>query len=217
MSDFATLRTAMVDCQVRPSDVTKYPVIDAMLRVPREAYVPAAKRSVAYADAVVPFGDGRAILEPRTLAKMIDALAPSPKDLVLVVGAGHGYGAALMSRLAEAVVAVEEDADAASEAAAAFAAHDADNVIPVEGPLADGAAKHGPYDAIMVEGGIETLPEAIAGQLREGGRIVAVRMSGRAGEASLGVMHEGRLSWRAVFAATAPILPGFTKEKAFSL
>lgn len=217
MTDFASLRTAMVDCQVRPSDVTKYPVIDAMLTVPREVYVPAAKRTVAYADAPIPFAPGRAMLEPRTLARMLDALSPGPDELALVVGSGYGYSAAVMSRLAQAVVALEEDPEAASEAASALAAHDADNVIPVEGPLAEGAPKHGPYDVMLIEGGIETLPDALAGQLREGGRIVALRMDGQAGEVCLGVRHGGHIAWRPVFNAAAQVLPGFSKAKAFAL
>ncbi|MBF9031338.1 protein-L-isoaspartate O-methyltransferase [Rhodobacterales bacterium HKCCE3408] len=216
MADFSARRVTMVDTQVRPSDVTKFPIIDAMLSVPREVYVPAAARDVAYAGAPIALGRGRVMLEPRTLAKMLDALEIKPTDLVLVVGAGTGYGAAVLAHMAEAVVAVEEDEDLADEAETALNAESVDNAVLVRGPLTEGRAKNAPYDAILVEGGVEVVPEALTDQLKEDGRIAAIFMDRELGEVRVGVKAAGRVSWRMEFNATAPVLPGFARAPSFT-
>lgn len=217
MTDYATLRTAMVDCQVRPSDVTKFPIISAMLAARREVYVPAGKREVAYVGAHVPLTEGRVVLDPRVLAKMLDALDIGRNDLVLLVGCGLGYSADVIARMAEMVVAVEEDTTLAAEAEANLAAESVDNAIVVSGALAQGAAKHGPYDAIMFGGAVEQIPSAILDQLKDGGKICALFAEGAAGQCRAGVKTGGKVAWRNVFDATAPVLPGFAKQKAFAL
>ena len=128
MTDFAARRTMMVDTQVRPNDVTKFPVIEAMLAVPREEFVPAGRRAVAYSGENLDIGRGRVLLEPRTLAKMVDALDIQPDDLILDLGCGYGYSAAVMARMAEAVVAIEDDADMAAEAERRLAEADVFNL-----------------------------------------------------------------------------------------
>ena len=215
MIDFAAAREAMVDCQVRPSDVTRYPIIVAMLDVPREAYVPEGLRPVAYLGEHVPLAPGRVLLDPRVFAKLLDAIDIGPKDLVLDIGAGLGYSTAVIARMAEAVIAVEEDEALAAEAGAQLAAHGVDNAALEVAPLAAGVPAHGLYDAIVVEGGVERLPQAIADQLKPGGRIVAIFMEGALGQARLGLRTEAGIAWRRVFDATAPVLPGFAAEKAF--
>lgn len=217
MTDFARRRTVMVDTQVRPSDVTKFPIIDAMLKVPRELFVPAGQREAAYMGENIPLGQGRVVLEPRTFAKMLDAVNLQPDEIALDIGTGLGYSAAVLSRLAEAVVALEETPDLAREAETSLAENGADNVALVEGPLALGAAKHGPYDVILIEGGVETLPEEIAGQLRPGGRIAALFMEGALGTCRIGHKSETAISWRFGFHAAAPILPGFERASSFAL
>ena len=169
MADFSSRRTMMVDTQVRPSDVTKFPIIEAMLTIPREEFVPAAQREAAYMGENLQIGGGRVILEPRTLAKMLDALDVSLDELVLDVGSALGYSAAVIARMAEAVVAVEEDEALALEAQEALSATGVDNVILHVGPLAQGAAQHGPYDVMIVQGGAVEFPKALADQLNEGG------------------------------------------------
>ncbi|MCA0942486.1 protein-L-isoaspartate O-methyltransferase [Yangia mangrovi] len=216
MTDFVTLRRMMVDTQVRPSDVTKFPIIDAMLRVPREAFVPDEAVDAAYAGRNIELGDGRVVLDPRTFAKMLDALNVDGDDLVLDIGSGLGYSAAVIARIAEAVVAVEDDAERADEAQPLLMDH-ADNVIQHVGPLAEGAPQHGPYDAIVIEGGIEQLPETIAGQLKDGGRIACIFMDGALGTVKVGWKIDGTITWRFSFNATAPVLAGFSKEVAFAL
>ncbi|MCB2125323.1 MAG: protein-L-isoaspartate O-methyltransferase [Rhodobacteraceae bacterium] len=217
MTDFAARRTMMVDTQVRPNDVTKYPIIEAMLAVPREAFVPAASREAAYVGGNIEIAPGRVMLEPRTLAKMLDALDIQPGDLVLDVGCGLGYSAAVIARMAEAVVALEEDADLARDAQARLSSEGADNAAVIEGPLAQGAAKHGPYDVIVVGGAAEAVPQALLDQLKEGGRIGCVFMEGALGTCRIGHRLDGIVAWRFAFNATAPVLPGFAARREFAL
>ncbi|MAE88301.1 MAG: protein-L-isoaspartate O-methyltransferase [Pelagibaca sp.] len=216
MTDFATRRRMMVDTQVRPSDVTKFPIIDAMLRIPREAFVPDAEKEAAYAGRNVRLAENRVVLEPRTLAKMLDAVNIDNDDLVLDIGAGFGYSSAVIARIAEAVVAVEEDEAFTSEAQSLLVEH-GDNVVFHEGALAQGAAEHGPYDAIVIEGGVAQLPEAITAQLKDGGRIVCLFMEGALGTVRVGWKIDGAITWRFAFNASAPVLPGFEKQDAFAL
>ncbi|WP_282127344.1 protein-L-isoaspartate O-methyltransferase family protein [Roseobacter litoralis] len=215
MADFLSRRTMMVDTQVRPSDVTKFPIIDAMLTIPREEFVPAAQREAAYMGENLQIGAGRVILEPRTLAKMLDALDVSVDELVLDVGSALGYSAAVIARMAEAVVAVEEDEALASEAQEALSMAGVDNVIVHVAPLAEGAAQHGPYDVVIVQGGVVEFPQALADQLNEGGRVACIFMKGALGEVRIGHKQNGKITWRMAFNAGAPILPGFARAAEF--
>lgn len=217
MADFTQRRITMVDTQVRPHDVTKFPVIDAMLAVPREAFVPDAARDLAYVGDPIALGGGRQVLDARAIGKMLDALDVTPDDLVLDLGCGMGYTTALLSRLAEAVVAVEEDEALAAEAETALTGQGADNAAVITGALVEGSAKHGPYDVIAVFGGVEDMPSAILDQLKDGGRIMAIFMDGALGEARIGHKVDGRVSWRMEFNASAPVLPGFAHAPSFVL
>ncbi len=216
MTDFSTRRTMMVDTQVRPSDVTKFPIIDAMLNVAREDFVPAQFREAAYVGENLDLGQGRALLEPRTLAKMLDALAIGADELVLDVACCMGYSTAVIARMAQAVVAVENDEAMAQEAQECLVAAGADNAVVHIGELTAGAEQHGPYDVIVLEGGVTALPTSLTDQLKDGGRIAALFMEGALGEVRLGTKRDGRISWRLAFNATAPILPGFGKDMAFA-
>lgn len=217
MQDFATLRTVMVDTQVRTQDVTKFNIIEAMLTVAREAYLPETLRNVAYMGENVTLEGGRVVLEPRSQGKMLDALNVGQDELVLDLGCGLGYSAAVLAHLAEAVVAVEEVAGMAEDAQSTLSAQGVDNVAVIEGALAEGSAKHGPYDVICIEGGVETVPDALTDQLKEGGRIAAIFMDGPLGECRIGHKLDGKMNWRMAFNATAPVLPGFTKQSGFVL
>lgn len=217
MTDFAARRTMMVDTQVRPNDVTKFPIIEAMLAVPREAFVPAQQREAAYVGGNIDVGGGRVMLEARTLAKMLDALNLQPTELVLDVACGLGYSTAVIARMVEAVVAIEELPELAAQAQARLAAEGVDNAAVIEAPLAQGMAKHGPYDAIIVEGAVETLPEAIADQIKEGGRIACIFMERALGVCRIGHKIDGRVAWRFAFNASAPVLNGFAERPAFAL
>ena len=208
MSDYFTRRETMVDTQVRPSDVTKFPIIEAMLAVPREQFVPAAKREAAYMGENIDLGGGRVLLEARTLAKLLDAVDIQPDESVLDIGCAYGYSSVVIARMAGSVVAVEEDAEMAAAAQAVAAK-------VVAGPLASGAA--GSFDVVILQGGVEEIPAAIEAQVRDGGRIIAVFMQGALGTARIGFKADGQINWRYAFNATAPVLPGFAKARVFAL
>ncbi|MGB1425192.1 MAG: protein-L-isoaspartate O-methyltransferase family protein [Paracoccaceae bacterium] len=217
MTDYAARRTTMVDTQVRPCDVTKFPVIEAMLRVERELFVPRDKREAAYIGENVDLGGSRVVLDPRTLGKMLDFLNIQNDELVLDIGVGLGYSSALISRLSEAVVAVEDDPDRISEAEETLGRVGADNVVLHSGALADGAAQHGPYDVIILQGAVEHMPDEILGQLKDGGRIACIFNEDALGIVKIGHKLNGKVNWRFAFNAAAPVLAGFERPKAFTL
>lgn len=215
MTDFAERRRMMVDNHIRPADVTSYPIIAAMLAVPREHFTPPALRPAAYLGENLPVAPGRVMLDPRTLAKMLDALDIVRGEVVLDIGCTTGYATAVIARLADTVIAVEQDPALAAEAEALLAAAGVDNAAVMAGPLAAGAPRHGPYDAITVEGAAEEVPAAILEQLKEGGRIGCLFADGALGLCRIGVKAAGRVTWRYAFAAAAPVLPGFARAPAF--
>lgn len=216
MTDFTALREAMVDCQVRPSDVTRYAIIDAMLWAPREAFVPKARREIAYAESDFDLGDGRVLLAPRTLAKMIEEAFVGQDDLVLDLAPGSGYSTAILSRLAAAVVAIERDEGLAKWAGETLTELEVDNAVVTLGDPAAGDAAHGPYDVIFVNGAVETVPDTLSSQLKEGGRLIAIFQNGSIGQCRVLVRAGDTVSARYGFDATAPILAGFEAEKEFA-
>lgn len=217
MTDFAMRRTTMVDCQVRTSDVTKFPVIDAMLTIPREDFVPVDQREAAYLGENLPISKNRVLLEPRSLSKLLDALDVQPNDLVLDLGCGLGYSSAVIALLAEAVVAVEDDETMAADAQARLSEGGIDNAAVITADLASGAAKHGPYDVIVVQGAVEQFPDSLLTQLKEGGRVGCIFMEGSLGIARIGYKSPRGVTWRDAFNASAPVLPGFGKSYEFAL
>ena len=217
MTNFLTRRTTMVDTQIRPADVTKFPIIDAMLQVRREVFVPDHLNETAYADAILDLGHGRVILEPRTFAKMLDAVDIQGNELVLDIGCGLGYSSAVIGKFSEAVVSIEENEYMAAEAEAHLAAEGCLNVAVVQGSLAQGAAQHAPFDVIIVQGAVEHMPAALIEQLAEGGRIVVVFSQKGQGAVRVGYKTDGQMSWRFACNAFAPVLKGFVAERSFAL
>lgn len=217
MTNFTARRTMMVDTQVRPSDVTKFPIIDAMLSVPREVYVPATMQEAAYIGENLDIAAGRVVLEPRTFGKMLDALMIDVDDVVLDIACGLGYSTAVLAQMCDFVVAVEDDDARASQAQETLSAQGVDNAAVMTGPLAGGSAKSGPYDIIMVQGAVHTVPDALLDQLREGGRIACIFAEGALGVVRIGLKIDGTVNWRFAFNAGAPVLTGFEKQAAFSL
>lgn len=207
----------MVDTQVRPSDVTKFPIIDAMLATPREAYVPDNKREAAYIGENLALDEGRVMLEPRTLAKMLEALDVQPAHVALDVACGLGYSTAILSRLCEFVVGLEDDEARAQEAQSILSQNGIDNAAVMTRALAEGAAKSGPYDIIIIQGGVELVPEALFDQLREGGRMACIFLEGKLGVVRVGHKIDGAMNWRFAFNASAPVLTGFEKRAVFAL
>ena len=207
----------MVDTQIRPSDVTKFPIIDAFLFVPREKFVPDGKREAAYIGENFQIGQSRVILEPRTLAKLLDALDVNNDELVLDIGTGLGYSSAVISLVAEFVIAVEDDSSLASEAEEILSEIGADNVVVEINKLEEGAPEHGPYDVIIIQGGVEEIPRSLLKQLKNGGRVGAIFIEEGLGTAKIGFKLNDKINWRYSFNAAAPVLPGFFKQKDFAL
>lgn len=217
MIDFEARRTTMVDTQVRPSDVTKFPIIDAMLAIKREAFVPENMRALAYAGESLDLGRGRQLLEPRTFAKILDALSLESDDVVLDVGAAYGYSSAILAKMVDFVVALEQDEQFASSAEVTFSEQGIDNVLVVNGVLVAGVEKQAPYDVILIEGGVETVSDALINQLKEGGRIAAIFQQGPVGDCRIGIKNNNKISWKSAFNAGVPVLPGFEAERVFEL
>ncbi len=221
MIDFARLRQSMVDSQIRANDVTNPRILAAMLELPRERFAPEDRRGLAYIDDNLPLRDttarkpGRYLIEPMVLAKLVQALDIDAEDKVLDVGTATGYSAALLGRLAASVVALEEDAGLAATAAKLLADLDAVNVQVATGPLTAGWPADMPYDAILVNGSVEIVPETLLNQLAEGGRLAAVVRAGGAARATIYTRVAGSVAARPVFNAAAPPLPGFEAPKTF--
>jgi protein-L-isoaspartate(D-aspartate) O-methyltransferase len=206
----------MVECQVRPNKVTDIRILQAMLDVPREAFVEGRLRGIAYVDEDLPLGEGRCLVEPMLIGRLLQGLGTKPGDVVLDVGCATGYSAALLSKLASTVVALESHPAFAAAATRNLAALGVDNVVVVEGALADGYARQAPYDAILIAGSVPRLPDALCAQLSEGGRLcTVVRPARQSGKAVVAVNAGGVLSRRDLFDANTPSLPGFESEPEF--
>ena len=208
----AAMRAAMIDSQLRTNDVIDPDVVAAMAAVPREAFVPAALSGVAYMDRAIALGDGRALNPPLVTGRLLVEAAVRPGMRVLLVGAATGYTAALLAKLGAEVHAVEERADLI-EAARAAAGDSA--IAWTQGPLAAGAPKAAPFDRIVIEGAVETLPDALVAQLAEGGRIVAARRDGSVSRLVQGVKTGGTVALRAFADMDVAPLPGFAAPKGF--
>ncbi|PUB12151.1 protein-L-isoaspartate O-methyltransferase family protein [Yoonia sediminilitoris] len=217
MTDYAARRTMMVDTQVRPSDVTKFPIIDAMLSVPRESFVPGALREAAYIGENLDLGDGRTLLDPRTFAKMLEALDIQPGHVALDLGCGLGYSTAVLARLCAFVVGVEDDATRADEAQSLLSELGIDNAAVIAGTLNEGSAKSGPYDIILINGAVEDVPQGLLDQLRDGGRIACIFAEGTLGVVRVGHKIDDMVNWRYAFNASAPMLQEFAKKPVFTL
>ncbi len=224
MDDLSKARENMVESQVRPNDVTDLRIQHAMRTIPRELFIPKSLSSLAYSEEPLEVAPGRVALEPRTLAKLIHAANIKSTDLVLLVGTGTGYTAAILSYLAAAVVTLEEDASLSETANANFARLGIDTVATVTGSLKDGHDAQAPYDVIIINGGAEEIPVALTNQLATDGRLISivsdrpVDQAGIAmGKARLYEHKSGGVSSRFLFDASAQVLPGFEKAHNFAL
>lgn len=208
----AEMRSAMIDSQLRTNDVIDPAVIGAMAVVPREAYVPAALAGVAYMDRAIALANGRVLNAPLVAGRMLVAAAVRPGMRVLLVGSATGYTATLLARLGAEVHAVEEDAELMTTAQTATAEA---NIHWVQGPLAAGAPDAAPFDRIVIEGAIETLPAALVTQLADGGRFIAARREGAVTRLVEGVKVGGTVALRSFADMDVAPLPGFAAPAGF--
>jgi protein-L-isoaspartate(D-aspartate) O-methyltransferase len=219
MSGFSTARQKMVDGQVRPSDVTDSRILDAMMAVPREAFVPASQRALAYLDLDLDVSEGasakRYLIKPVVTAKMLQAAEIKPGDNVLVVGCATGYAAAIIARLAGQVAATESDPSLATKASDVLAGLGLANVTVRTAAAAEGDPANAPYDAIIINGATEIAPDRLYSQLREGGRLVGVFATSQPPRATIVTRAHGDFGHRALFDAAVPVLPGLERAAAF--
>src|SRR6476469_6371973 len=204
MTDFTLARRNMIDGQLRPNRVTNPKLLAVIADVPRERFLPPGLQSVAYADDDVPLGNGRYLMEPMVLARLIQMLQPEENDRALVVASGTGYGAALLARLVKSVVAVESDPNLARTAEQTIRELGIATVQPIAGKMEEGYAAGGPYDVIVIEGAVQHVPPAIVAQLADGGRlgtVIAAATAGGLGVAHLMVKEGGVDTGRTIFDA----------------
>jgi protein-L-isoaspartate(D-aspartate) O-methyltransferase len=213
--DYAAARQHMIDSQIRTSKVTDSTVIAALAALPRELFVADSHRKLAYIDRPVPMAAGRRMMEPMYLARLLQLAELEPKAKALVVGAGTGYAAAVLSKVVAKVTALESAADLAARARTIIAGLDIGNVQVVEGDLAAGRPSDAPFDFILVDGAVEILPDALTTQLAEGGTLATIVMSGSIGQGVLITKADGVLTRREVFDAETDVLPGFTRPQRF--
>src|SRR5579863_756579 len=166
-----TARFNMIEAQIRSNDVTDVRIHAALDAVARERFVPSAKKALAYADVPVEIAHGRYLLDPRSFAKAVQLAEITADDRVLDVGCGTGYSAAVLARLGQNVVALEQDADLVRLASGLLDREP--NIQVTQGALIEGFKAGGLYDVIFVNGAIEADPEALLSQLEEGGRLIA--------------------------------------------
>lgn len=216
--DFEAARLNMVESQIRPNEVTDPLIIEAMSQMPREAFVPERLAGVAYVDEALAVGNGRYLMEPMILARLLQAAEIQADDLALVIGCGSGYSAAVLARLAGTVVAIEATAELVDQASETLASLGIDNAAVIEAPLTDGYPKQAPYDVILFGGAVSEVPRHLTDQLADGGRLVAVAAkSAGLGHGVLVTRHGASVVEREIFDAGTPLLPGFEPVPTFQL
>jgi protein-L-isoaspartate(D-aspartate) O-methyltransferase len=219
MSGISPARQKMVDGQVRPSDVTDLRIIDAMLELPRELFVPERQRAMAYLDLDLDVSEGgsarRFLIKPVVTAKMLQAADIRDADSVLVAGCATGYTAAVVARLAGQVTATEVDPSLAAKARQILAQLGLERVTVRAADVAEGGPANAPYDVIVLDGATEVTPDRLYGQLKDGGRLVGVFALTRPPRAMIVTRSHGDFGSRALFDASAPVLPGLERRPAF--
>jgi len=209
------LRANMVESQLRTNRVTSDRVVNAFRTIPRENFVAPERRAFAYVDEDLPIAPGRFLMEPMVLGRLIQEAAPTPEEKILLVGAGTGYTAALLSLLGADVVALEDNAELISIARERLADLGITNVTFVEGALTAGHPAEGPYDLIFIDGAVEEIPAALTDQMKDGGRLATVLVQGGVGKGVIGRRSGAGFGVFDFMDAAVPLLPGFAKPKTF--
>jgi len=221
-TDLKTQRLNMVESQIRTNEVTDRRILDAMMDIDRENFVPAADRALAYMEGEISVQTGeedgcrRTLLNPMVLAKLIQLADIKETDLVLDVGCTTGYSTALLTYLTNSVVGLEQGAKLVEKASANLASANIINAAIVEGPLNQGYSAEGPYDVILLNGRVNEPPETLLKQLKPGGRVVGVLGEGVTGKAKIWLNSATGWTSREAFDAAASDLPGFDKDRQFT-
>ena len=219
MIDFDAARKNMVDGQIHTASVVNPHILDSFSRIPRELFVPEKQRDISYVDECINIGQGRYLMEAVVLARLLQAAEPKQDNVALVVGSDSGYSCAILSTLVSTVIAVEDRKRHLDRAARAFEKLDICNIATFEKPIVDGDKERAPYDVILINGAVESVPDIILSQLAKGGRLITVlnNVSCSVGQATLFSKNEqGHISSRALFDASVPLIEDFTKETVFT-
>ncbi len=215
MAGTSQARTSMINSQLRPNRMNDEAIIHAMESIKREEFVPKVMRGVAYCDDNIEVSKGRYLMEPMIFAKLLGAAEIKKSDLVLDIGCATGYSSAVLAGLADAVVALEEDAKLAAKAEEILAEQDIVNVAVVKGKHTEGVAKQGPYDVIFIGGAVADVPDKITAQLKEGGRLICVKLENSVRRGHLITKSGGALVVKRLFDANVPVLEGFAAKETF--
>lgn len=215
MTDFSAARDAMVESQIRTSDVTDLDILGAFRRTARENFVPTARKALAYADCQVETDEGRVMLSPRDLSKMIQAADITSDDVVLDLACGRGYSTAILAQLADTVVGLETDEPAVARATELLIDADISNAAIVQGDLKSGAADHGPFNVIFVGAALPSLHENWVSQLANGGRLVCIIQNGPVGRVTVFTKSGNAVGETVAFDTSAPYLQGFEPKAEF--
>lgn len=215
MFDYAAARQHMINSQIRTNDVTDPVILASFRKIPRESFVPAGQRALAYSDVHIKTDEGRYLIRPRDFSKMIDAADIKNTDIVLDIACGRGYSTAVLAGLCDTVVGLEDDEDRVSQASDLLMKVDITNAAVVKGDLKSGAREHGPFDVIMMSGSVNEVPKTWLDQLANGGRLVAVVQNGPVGRVCVYTRSGDAIGERVVFDASVPALPGFERAPEF--
>src|SRR6478672_10418811 len=205
--DFTAAREAMVESQLRPEGVTDPAVLGAMGTIQRERFLPTHTRPLAYADRAVSVGAGRFLPAPAVLGQLFTQMEPERGQRALVVGAGTGYSAAVLAAMGLEVTALESSPELAAAARE-------QQVAITEGPLDAGVADGGPYNQILIDGAVECIPDAIIGQLADGGRLGTAIVERGVTRLVVGRKAGGAFGYLSIGDAGVPALQGFSRPKA---
>ena len=215
MFDYAAARQHMINSQIRTNDVTDAAILSSFKAVPRENFVPAGQKALAYSDVHIETDEGRYLLRPRDFSKMIDAADIQPTDIVLDIACGRGYSTAVLAGLCETAVGLEDDEERVTHASDLLVKADVTNAAIVKGDLKSGAREHGPFNVIMVSGSVSDVPKTWLDQLCNGGRLVATLQNGPMGRVTVFTRSGDAIGERVVFDASVPSLAGFKPAPEF--
>lgn len=222
MGDFQQARRQMVDCQIRPNDITDLDIIDAFSSVPREMFVPQSKKEIAYIDKDLMIADSgpqseeRFLMQATPFAKLVKAASIKPSDLVLCVACGCGYGAAIVANLADSVVAIDENQSLVDHASETVNELGIDNLAIIHGDLEKGCPSEAPFDVILIEGAIIAPPDTLFAQLRDGGRLVTVMGEGLSSEVCIYLKQSSDISIIKSGNVSVPSLTAFSLKEEFT-
>lgn len=225
--NYELARHNMVESQIRPSDVTDLRIQKAMSTLPREKFLPSSRKSIAYSDEDIEVADGRYLLAPRSLARLIQAAGIGADDVVLDIAPATGYSTAVLAQLASAVVAVEPDAALVKKASKVLSGLEIDNTAVIEGEPIAGCPEQAPFDVIFINGAVEFVPDDLISQLSDHGCLVTIVVDDRGSHGcvfrkrSVKVVDDSGVSkpvvdCTRVFDLFAPKLDEFSHKQAFT-